>query len=85
MPRAAHRAVRDDALGERPVIVRALGPNREHLRALPHQQHGFVADMSEQGAAIGNGGKWDAFGKVRARGLLLVGHGKLLSKAASVL
>ena len=83
MPRAAHRAVRDDALGERPVIVRALRPDREHLRALPHQQHGFVADMSEQEAAVGNRGKRHAFGEIRACGFLLVGHGELLSKVRS--
>ena len=56
MPGTAHRAIRDDALGERPVIVRALRADGENLRALAHQQHRFVADVAEQRAAIGNGG-----------------------------
>ena len=49
VPRAAHRAVNNEAVGERPMIVGAMRADREDVRAAQDQQHLVVADMSERG------------------------------------
>jgi hypothetical protein len=76
MPRAADRAAVHDALGERPVIMRAFGADREHLRACAHQQHGRVADMAEQRLTVTYGAEPHALHEIRTGGFLLV-HGAL--------
>ena len=53
MPGAADRAIDQEPLDEGAMIVRTVGADRERLRSLPRQQHRFVADMTEQLAAVG--------------------------------
>ena len=53
MPGTAHGVADHEALGERTVVVRAMGADREQLRAAPHQQDLVVADMTEQLSAVG--------------------------------
>ena len=53
MPGAAHRVADDEPVGQRAVIVGAVGADREHLGAAAHEQHRLLADMAEQLAAVG--------------------------------
>jgi hypothetical protein len=52
VPGAAHRLAGHDAVGERTMIMRAMGRNREYLRTAPHQKHFLAADMANQLGAI---------------------------------
>ena len=65
VPGAAHGLAHHQPLGERPVIVRARGADREELLAPPCQQHRLAAHVSDEHGAIGEGGRVDAGGKVR--------------------
>ena len=49
MPRAAYGISHHQPVGERSVIVAAMGIDGENVLAGTHQQHLFIADMTEQG------------------------------------
>jgi hypothetical protein len=53
------------------MIVAAMSGNGEHLAATAREQHLVAADVSEQHATIGNIGKGNALGQVRAAGLVV--------------
>ena len=71
MPGATHGLADDETFGERPVIVRASGADREDLRAAAHQQNLLVADMAEQLSAIGEFGERNALRQIGAGWLCL--------------
>ena len=52
MPLASNRIAIEKPLFERRAIVRADGPDREHLIAAPGQEHRFALRMSEQHGSI---------------------------------
>ena len=64
VPGATHRVANQEALGERPLIMGALGTDREHLAAAAHQQNLLVAGMTDEHPAIGELIESDALGKV---------------------
>ena len=45
MPWAANCCANDEPVGERPMVVTAMGGDREHIRAVRNQQNLVVADM----------------------------------------
>jgi hypothetical protein len=53
MPRAAHRVVDEQTFRERPAIMRTGGADRENLLTPAGEQHGLLADVSEEHLAIG--------------------------------
>jgi hypothetical protein len=53
MPRTAHRIIDDETFRERPAIVRTGGADRENLVARAGEQHGLLADVSQEHSAIG--------------------------------
>jgi hypothetical protein len=53
MPRTAHRVIDEKAFRKRPAIVRTGGADRENLIAAAGQQHGFLADVSQEHLAVG--------------------------------
>jgi hypothetical protein len=53
MPWTAHSVVDHKPIDERTVIMRALCPDREHLRPAAHQQNLLVACLPNQFAAVG--------------------------------
>jgi hypothetical protein len=48
MPGTTDTLAGDETLRERPVIMAAMGADRENLRARTHQQNLVVADVAEQ-------------------------------------
>jgi hypothetical protein len=53
VPRAAHRAVDDQAFGERTTVMRAGRPDREDVRrSATHDDDGVVVDVAEQRSTI---------------------------------
>jgi hypothetical protein len=48
MPRAADGLAVDEAFGERPMVVAAMGIDRKDVRARTHQKHVLIADMAQQ-------------------------------------
>ena len=72
MPRAMHRIADQQTFGQRPMIVAALGADREHIFALAGQQHLLLADVTDKQAAVGEVGRWNALCQVGAGGLGLV-------------
>ena len=73
VPRAAHRAVNNEAVGERPMIVGAMRADREDVRAAQDQQHLVVADMSKE-VSNGQVGQRDALGQIGAARSRLFSH-----------
>src|SRR6202034_4330963 len=77
MPGAAYRLSVHDAVGERPVIMGAMGGDREQLRTGAHEQHLLAANMAEQ-PVIDEIGRCNALAEIGAAGRSLVlGHGRL--------
>jgi hypothetical protein len=74
MPRAAHGVIDDDAVGERPVIVRAVRADREELAASPHEQHVFIVNAPEHDATVLKRADGDALPKIRALFFGIRGH-----------
>ena len=60
VPRAADRLTHEQAVGEGPVIMRAVGRNREELAALTHQQDLIITDVTGQHGSFGEVGSRDA-------------------------
>src|SRR5262249_8543290 len=86
MPGAPHRVADQESLGERPVVVRAMRPDREHVRALPGKHDLLVADVAEQHAAVGELRFRDALRQIGTACFgLLLGHGRLLLRPALVI
>ena len=48
MPGAADAVADHEPIGERPVVVAAMGADGEHLGAAAHQQHLLIADMPDE-------------------------------------
>jgi hypothetical protein len=53
MPRTAHRVIDEETFRERPAIMRTGGADREDLIAPAGEQHGLLADVSQEHSAIG--------------------------------
>src|ERR1700686_4582242 len=53
MPGTANSTVDQESLNERPVIVRAMRPDRKHLQPAAHQQHLLITRIADQLAAVG--------------------------------
>ena len=64
VPGATHRVANHKTLGERPLIMGALGTDCEHLTAAAHQQNLLVAVMTDEHPAIGELIESNALGKV---------------------
>jgi hypothetical protein len=62
MPWTPYGLVDDKPVTERPIVVRAFGADREHLRPAPHQQHRLVAEVADQLASVGKFGKRNSLG-----------------------
>jgi hypothetical protein len=60
MPGTANRVLDKEALGKRPAVVRAGGPDREDLVATSSEQHALALRMAEEHRAVGNVGEWYA-------------------------
>src|SRR3954467_10076379 len=73
MPGAAHARPGYDALGERAMIVSAVGPDREHFAAASHQQHFLAADVPDQ-LASAKLGACDALREIGTCWCLLLCH-----------
>ena len=84
MPRAAHGVADHEPLGERAVIVRAMGADGEDLVAALHQQHLLVADMAEK-LAVDEIRERDTLGKVRTLRRCSVPAPSLCSCAHSIM
>ena len=54
MPLASNRIAIEKPLFERRAVVRADGPDREHLIAAPGEKHRFALRVPEQHGSIGN-------------------------------
>src|SRR5437667_239667 len=75
MPGAAHGVADYDAIGERTVIMRAMGADREQLRPATHQENLVIAGMTDELAAIGKLRERNALHQIRTGGLsLLLSH-----------
>ena len=75
MPRAAHGVADHDAVGERTVIMRAMGADREHLRPATHQENLVIAGMTDELAAIGKLREVNALHQIWTGGFsLLLSH-----------
>ena len=72
MPGTANGAINDEPFGEGPVVVRAIGSDREDLCPLPHEQHLFVADMTNQLAALSKIRERDSSRQIGAAGRRLI-------------
>ena len=78
VPGTAHALADNDTVGERAVIVAAMGADREHLGADAHEQHLLVADMADK-LAVDEVREGNALGQIRAaRRRLLLRHGRVL-------
>jgi hypothetical protein len=53
MPRTAYRVIDEETFRERAAIMRAGGADRENFIAPAGEQHGLLADVSQQHLAIG--------------------------------
>ncbi len=53
MPGTADGVADHQPVGERPMIMRAMGRDRGDFAAVAHQQHVLVADMARQHGAVG--------------------------------
>src|SRR6516162_1339625 len=74
MPGTAHALAGNETLGQRAVIMGAMGADSEDFAAALHQQHLLVADMAEE-LAVNKIRQRDALGEVRAlRRVLLLRH-----------
>jgi hypothetical protein len=71
---AAHGVADQQPLGQRSVIVAAMGGHGEDLRPLARQQYVVAADMADQHAAIGEVRESDALREVGAGRLGIVSH-----------
>ena len=60
MPRTADGLAHEQAVGERPVIMRAMGRKREQLATLAHEQYLVVADVAGQHGSCREIGSRDA-------------------------
>ena len=74
MPGTAHGVADHEPVGERTVVMRAMGADREDLRAAAHQQNLLVADMADELAAVGKLGDVQRPASDRATRLGLVSH-----------
>ena len=74
VPGATHRVANQETLGERALIMGALGTDCEHLAAAAHQQNLLVAGMTDEHSAIGELIESDALGKVWTGELLFFLH-----------
>ena len=52
MPGATDAAAGHEPVGERTVIVAAMGVDGEYLRPRAHQENFLIADVAEQGLAL---------------------------------
>src|SRR5665811_2342866 len=83
MPLASNRIAIEKPLFERRTVVRADGPDREHLFAAPGKQHRFALRMSEQHGSIGDRCELDALGEIGpAEFRLFLTHSNLLDADA---
>ena len=60
MPRTADRLTHEQAVGEGPVIMRAVGRKREELATLTHEQDLVIADVTGQHGSFREIGSRDA-------------------------
>src|SRR5690606_8446489 len=67
MPRAAYGAAHDQALVERPAVMRALRAEGAQLAAASRDQHVLVPDVAAQHAALGHRLQGYACRQVRTR------------------
>src|SRR5207244_2578132 len=61
-----NRILDQEPLLERAAVVRADGADREPLAAAAGEEHGFVAGVSEQHGAVGDGRSRDSPGEIGA-------------------
>jgi hypothetical protein len=74
MPGTPNRFPRHDTVYERPMIVGAMGANREQLGPCADEQHLLIADVPHQ-PVIDESGQRDTLRKVRSAGrTLFLGH-----------
>lgn len=64
MPGAADGVVGDEAIDQRPTVMRAVGGYREYLGSAAQQKHRLASAMTDQLAAIGKIGERNAEGEV---------------------
>ena len=72
MPGTAHRAVDNEPLRERAVIVGALRADGEHVGAATHEQHWLFLHMANELAAIWQFSGGDSEREIGAGGLRLI-------------
>ena len=72
MPGAAYGVANHQAVGKWAVIVRAVSPHREDLRAAAHQKNLLVPDMAQEFAAIGKLAERKALREIGSGRLVLV-------------
>src|SRR6185369_9958114 len=80
MPWTPHGVRDHQPVGERPAIVRAARSDREEFIAAACEQHGFLADMSADHAAVSELIERDALREVRTTRLRWLAHGRLLTE-----
>src|SRR5262249_37932250 len=82
VPGAAHRIADHKTVDERTVIMRAMSPDREHVRSVADEQNFLPADMADHRFAIRERGESNAFGQVSAGLGLILRHGGVLRSGA---
>jgi hypothetical protein len=82
MPRTADGATDDQALGEGPVIVRAMWRDGEDFLTRPHQENLLVANMTDERSLIRQISEGYATGEIGAgRIRFILRHCQLLTKS----
>src|SRR5262249_60920945 len=85
MPRAAHAVADHDPVGERRMVMAAMGPDGEQFGAAAYQQHLVTANMADQ-LAVDEVVHRNALRQVRTGGRsLLLCHGGLPGRQAVML
>jgi sulfite reductase beta subunit-like hemoprotein len=52
VPWAAHGIIDDKAVTKRTTVVRAMCPNRKHIRSATHEQNLLLTDIADQRLAV---------------------------------
>jgi hypothetical protein len=60
MPGTPNRVLDEEALSERPAVVRARRADREDFVAASSEEHALALCMAEQHRAVGDVGEWNA-------------------------
>src|SRR5262249_37188738 len=74
MPRTAHGFADEETLGQRAVVVRALGAHRQQLLPAARQQHRLASSLPEKHGGIGNLGERHSLRKIGAIRFLFLAH-----------